>query len=464
MPPSRHVERSALEALLSWTTRRSRKPIVIRGARQVGKSFLVRMLAERAFDQCLEINLEVDPSAATLFASKNPTKILSLLVARYGVELTPGKSLLFLDEIQAAPEVFACLRYFHELLPDLHVVTAGSLLDFVLADHTFSMPVGRIEYLHLGPMQFEEFLCAVGRAKLRDFVASYEIGADIPAALHEELMQRVRQFVVVGGMPASVAAFVESGENPLESQAVMQNLLATYRDDFAKYATAAQRMRIEKVFAKIPQLVGSKFKYSNVDRDEPARDLRQALDLLCRAGIAHRVRHTSANGIPLGAEANDRRFKMLFLDVGLVCRSAGLNHIDIETAEDLLLVNAGAICEQFIGQHLLYSGEPYEDPAAFCWMRQKSQSNAEVDYVLSIGEAVIPVEVKAGKTGRLKSLHAFLRAKQRHFGLRFNTDLPSLLDTEMAFSDGERRPLRLLSLPLYLVEQGRRLCRATLEK
>ncbi len=458
------MHRNELKTLLSWASRDSRKPLVIRGARQVGKSFLVRMLAEQTFDNCLEINLEVDPSTAALFASKDPTKIVSLLTARYGGELIPGRSLLFIDEIQVAPEVLACLRYFHEKLPGLHVVAAGSLLDFALEDHVFSMPVGRIEYLHLGPMQFGEFLQAVGRTQLQDFLCRYEVGDEIPVALHEELTLRVRQFLVIGGMPASVEAFIQSGEDSQESQALMQNLLATFRDDFAKYTNITQRVRIEKVFTKIPRLIGSKFKYSNVDREERSRDLRQALDALCRARIATRVRHTSANGIPLGAEADDKRFKMLFLDVGLLCRSTGLNHLDIETAEDLLLINSGAVTEQFIGQHLLYSGESYEDPELFCWMRQKSQSNAEVDYVLSIGEAVVPVEVKAGSPGHLRSLHAFLNSKKRSFALRFDTDTPSLLDTVTTSSDGISGPLRLLSLPLYLVEQSRRLCRSCLAR
>ena len=174
------------------------------------------------------------------------------------------------------------------------------------------------------------------------------------------------------------------------------------------------------------------------------------------------MRHSSANGVPLGAEADDRSFKVPFLDVGLLCRSCGLSVLDLERVEDLMMVNAGSVCEHFVGQHLLYAGEFFAEPELYCWMREKSQSSAEVDYVISVGGVVVPVEVKAGKTGTLKSLHVFLREKEREFGLRLNTDVPSLLEAEAPGVGGVKRPFRLLSLPLYMVEEAARLCRECL--
>jgi hypothetical protein len=419
------------------------------------------MFASEAFGNLLEINLEADRAAATLFASMDPEQIVPLLEARYGRPVKPGSTLLFLDEIQAAPSLIAGLRYFHEKMPGLHVIAAGSLLDFALAEHRFSVPVGRIEYLHLGPMTFEEFLLANDRSALRNFLAGYPVGGEIPEAIHAELLLLLRQYLVVGGMPASVAAYLGPGGHR-ESEAERQAILSTYREDFARYGARVDQRRVEKVFAKIPLLVGGKFRYSGVDRDERSRDLSRALDLLCMARVAHRVRHTSANGVPLGAEADDRSFKVLFMDVGLLCRSCGLSVLDMETAGNPMLVNAGAVCEQFVGQHLLYGGESYAEPELHCWMRQKSQSNAEVDYVVALGGRVVPVEIKAGRSGTLKSLHAFLREKGLSFGLRFNADRPSLLDTETSLADGNNRPFRLLSLPLYLVGQTVRLCRECL--
>ena len=443
--------RFALSYLKEWKDKPGRKPLIVRGARQVGKSFLVQMLAREEFDSLVEINFEREPEAATLFESKSPRRILPLLEARYDRSVSPGKSLLFLDEIQAAPMVLAALRYFHEELPELHVVAAGSLLEFVLEEPIFSMPVGRIEYLHLGPMQFEEYLLALGRDKLREFLRDYAINEPMPEGLHLELMRLLRQFTVLGGMPESIKTYLETNSQK-DADAVKQSILSTYRDDFNKYRTRVEHGRISKVFAKIPLLVGQKFKYSEVDRDERARSLARALDLLCLARVAHRVNHSDANGLPLGAEANDRDFKVLFMDVGLLCRSCGLNLADVEAAGDMMLVNSGTVAEQLIGQHLFYCGQFFEEPELHYWRRQKASSSAELDYVRAVGPHIVPIEVKAGKTGRLKSLHLFLRKKGLDFGLRFNSDVPSLMEGEY----------RLLSLPLYMVGQARRLCREVL--
>jgi predicted AAA+ superfamily ATPase len=451
----------ASDYLKEWKGRATRKPLVIRGARQVGKSFLVRSLADESFSNRVEINFERMPDAASLFASKAPRTILPLLEARFNTPIEPGKTLLFLDEIQAAPEVFAALRYFHEETPDLHVVAAGSLLEFVLQEHSFSMPVGRIEYLHLGPMNFEEFLLARGREKLRRRLTSFAWPQVIPEGLHVELMDLVREYCVVGGMPEAVAAFARNGSFK-DCEQVQESVLSTYRDDFAKYGARAKHGRIEKVFSKIPRLVGRKFMYSQVDREERARDLGSALQLLCLARVAHRVEHSHGNGVPLGAEADDRTFKVLFLDVGLLCRSCGLNVIDLKETADLTLVNAGAVSEQLVGQHLLLSEAFFVEPALHCWMRDKPNSSAEVDYLMALGPRVIPVEVKAGATGRLKSLQLFLSEKNRGFALRFNGGVPSLLDARTSPAGVGARPFKLLSLPFYLLGQARRLCSSLL--
>jgi len=384
-----------------------------------------------------------------------------LLEAKFNASIEPGKTLLFLDEIQAAPEVFAALRYFQEELPGLHIIAAGSLLEFVLQEHSFPMPVGRIEYMHLCPMTFEEFLLASGREKLQQWLSGFTMGDSVPEGLHQELLGLVRQYCIVGGMPEAVAVFMKNGSYQ-ECERVQQTILSTYRDDFSKYSTKAEHRRIEKIFSAIPRLVGRKFMFSHVDREERSRELGVALQLLCLARVTHQIKHSNGNGVPLGAEADDRMFKVLFLDVGLLCRSCGLRVLDVEKTADLILVNNGAVCEQLVGQHLLMSGAFYEDPTLHCWMRDRPNSSAEVDYLMTIGSHVIPVEVKAGATGRLKSLHLFLSEKNRSFGLRINGDTPSLLDTQTAQVGAEAKPFRLLSLPFYMLGQARRLCSDTL--
>ena len=453
--------RLEMDYLKQWKSRASRKPMVIRGARQVGKSFLVRMFAEQEFSNLLEVNFERNPGVASLFGSKSPKTIVSQLEARFHVPVAPGKTLLFLDEIQAAPEVLAMLRYFYEEMPELHVVCAGSLLAFVLEEHSFSMPVGRIEYLNMGPMQFEEFLLAMNRERLRQWLCDYTIDVPVPDEIHHELLRFLRQYLVVGGLPATVKVFAENESNR-ECEQVQQSIIATYRDDFSKYASKVKHRRVEKVFAGIPRLVGRKFMYSQIEREERSRDLSEALRLLSLARVTHQVRHTAANGLPLAAESDDRHFKVLFLDVGLLCRSLGLSVTDIEQPEDVLLVNQGALCEQFVGQHLAFSGPCYEEPALYYWMRRERNSNAEIDFVMPVGPDVVPVEVKAGKTGTLKSMHLFVREKGRNFALRFNSDTSSLCRARTSLSTGEQRPFRLLSLPLYLVGQTQRLCRSAI--
>lgn len=451
------MRRSAIDYLAAWKENPRRKPLVLRGARQVGKSWLARRFSETCMGNLVEINFEQTPKVSHLFSDQSPEKIVSRLELHSGQEISPGQTLLFLDEVQAAPEVFACLRYFHELMPSLHVVAAGSLLEFVLQKHEFSMPVGRIEYLHLGPASYEEYLMASGREHLADFLGTYRVGDELPVSVHEQFMEALREYLVVGGMPEAVQTFVDSSSF-LECDKVKQSILSTYQDDFSKYGSRVNVSRIQQVYQRLPHLVGGKFKYSHVDRGAQARDVAAALQLLCLARVACKIHHSSSNGVPLGAEIDERKFKTLFLDVGLLCRSCGLSLLDFEQAGDIMLVNAGAVCEQFIGQHLLYSRDFFEEPELHYWSREKRQSSAEVDYVLSLGNRVIPVEVKAGKTGRLKSLHAFMREKKQSFGLRFNADMPSLLEDTAELPGGERLDYRVLSLPLYMVGQARRLC------
>ncbi|MBI2336789.1 MAG: ATP-binding protein [Deltaproteobacteria bacterium] len=449
--------RFALDYLKEWKNKKTRKPLVIRGARQVGKSFLVEMFSKEAFENFVKIDFEKMRDIAPLFESKSPKTIIPLLEVKFNTSILPGKTLLFLDEIQAAPDVFATIRYFYEDMPALHVIAAGSLLEFILAEHEFSMPVGRIEYLHLGPMQFEEFLMAVQREKLRESLCRYKIGEIIHSSIHGDLLRLLKQYLVIGGMPEVVSVFSKTNSFR-ECEAVQQSIISTYRDDFNKYSKRANPRRLEKIFSKVPQMVGNKFKYSRVDHEEKSRDLRASLQMLSMARVAIPVYHSSANGVPLRAEMDESKFKVLFLDVGLLCRSCGLSISEFERTPDVMMINAGAVCEQFIGQHLLYSRQFYDESEIFYWIREKKTSNAEVDYLISIGPNIIPVEVKSGKSGTLKSLQVFLCEKKRDFGLRFSSNLPSLVSTVTSLPDGNNRPFKLLSLPLYMVGQTKRLC------
>ncbi|MBT3198734.1 MAG: ATP-binding protein [Phycisphaerales bacterium] len=453
------MQRHATDILIDWKNRSNRKPMVIRGARQVGKSHLVRMFGQKHFDNVIEVNFEQEAWAEDLFAQKNPADTLAFLEARYKQRIVAGETLLFLDELQAGPKALASLRYFYEQTPQLHIIAAGSLLDFVLQDHNFSMPVGRIEYLHLGPMSFEEFLLANGDEIKIQRLQEFSPGDDFGDALHKSLMEDFRKYCIIGGMPEAVQAYIDTNSY-LDVQRILEGILATYQDDFSKYSGRVNQTLLRKAFSRIPLLVGQKIKYTNIDQRERSQNVANAMELLELARIITRVTHTHANGVPLGGEVNRRDFKTLFLDVGLLCRACRLDITEILDTNELLMVNSGAICEQFIGQHLLYNAPSYQQPELYCWMRQKAGTNSEVDYVIQHGTRIIPVEVKAGTTGRLKSLHVFVMEKHHNFALRFNADTPSIMNAETAVASRDKKEFRLLSLPLYMVGQTNRLIKS----
>lgn len=451
--------RKELSYLLDWYGRLNRKPLIIRGARQVGKSTLVHQFAEASDLALLELNFERNPEYLEVFASKDPIQIQATLQLLTGKKIIAGKTLLFLDEIQAAPEALAALRYFYEEMPALHVLAAGSLLEFTLADAEFSMPVGRIEYLHLGPMQFEDFMVAMGHAELAEYLHNLSLDAirsnSMPRVVHEKCMNLLRLYWITGGLPEAIAQYVASGDFN-EVARVQQNIVATYRDDFNKYSHGNLKRLVQMVFDQLPVIVGRKFKYAQVSRDLRSAELQAALRHLCLARIATRVFHTAANGIPLAAEINQRFFKTLYMDIGLLSAALNLNVLDLGK-EDLSLINNGALAEQFIGQHLMYSGLYYETPELYYWVREAKSAAAEIDYLLTCGQHIVPVEIKAGTTGTLKSLHQFLKEKNRRFALRFNADVPSLLNDTKKITAGSTVNYDLLSLPLYMVGEAQRL-------
>jgi predicted AAA+ superfamily ATPase len=452
------MKRQAVDTLKEWKNRTDHKPLIVRGARQVGKSYLVQMFGKECFENIIEINFETETWAEDMFARNKPADTVAFLEAQYKQRIIAGKTLLFLDEIQAGPKSLASLRYFYEQMPNLHIIAAGSLLDFVLQDHKFPMPVGRIEYLHLGPMSFEEFLLATGDEIKLERLREFSLNDIFSEALHKSLMEDFRKYIIIGGMPGSIQAYLDSGSY-LDVQRVQEGILATYQDDFSKYSGRTDHTLLRKVFSRLPLQVGQKIKYVNIDPHERSAKIAGAIEQLGLAKLITRSVHTHANGIPLGSEIKERDFKILFLDVGLLCRACRLDMTEILDAEDLFLVNSGAICEQFIGQHLLYNVPSYQQPELYCWMRQKANTSSEVDYVIQHGAKIIPVEVKAGVTGRLKSLHVFLLEKERDFALRFNADIPSVVDAVTTVASRESKPFRLLSLPLYMVGQTNRIIR-----
>lgn len=457
------MDRARTSALDAWGAARDRKPLVLRGARQVGKSWLVRDWGSRRYAAVAEANLERRPEIAACFADNDPRATLRRLEAVLARSIpADGSVLLFLDEIQASPQVLAKLRWFAEELPTLPVIAAGSLLDIALADPALSMPVGRVTYLHLEPMGFVEFLLAVGDAPLaawlrRDVtLLTIEAGTAMPPPLHDSATARYREWLLVGGMPAAVNAWRE-GRSAADVSSIHRDLLASLRDDFAKYASMAHRGRLGAVLASVPRQLGGKFVYRAADPDDRAEPLRRAVELLCRARVCHRVPACSARGVPLGADADERRFKLLHLDVGLACTSLGLDLRTIESAADVSLVNGGAVADQAVGQLLRLTFPANAEPALHWWQRDRAGAEAEVDYVVAHGSRVVPVEVRSGATGRLRSLHEFVAERGLDAAVRIGAAPPVVQPVDAPLREGRRVRYRLLSLPPYLTEELPRL-------
>jgi predicted AAA+ superfamily ATPase len=402
------MNRSLMTNLLAWMADSDRKPLLIRGARQVGKSHLVREFS-RQFDSFMEINFEMDPALDTIFSdSLDPQLIIERLSVYKEMKVIPGKTLLFLDEIQAAPRALIALRYFYEKMPQLHVVAAGSLIEFIL--EKTGMPVGRVSSLYLYPLSFKEFLMASGKEKLCLYIDQHAINTPIDAAFIGQLMTCFAQYMIIGGMPEAVRTWLESKDFK-RVRSIQTGIVETYKQDFLKYARNQQVHHVEKVFAAVPRLMGRKFVYTHVDETLKGREIRPAIELLEKAQVIHRVRHSSANGTPLESESNDAFFKAIFLDVGLAQAILGLSARDWMLDIHHTVTNKGAMVEAFAGQELLAYSDAQIRKKLFYWVREKTNAQAEVDYIIEHDGRIIPVEVKSGKSGSLKSLVQFLKEK-----------------------------------------------------
>ena len=448
------MRRSALEDLREWADADQHRPLIVRGARQVGKTWLVETFGREHLGDVATLNVERHPEMRTILAAPSPRANLAAIEALLGRRIVPGRCILFFDEIQALPELFARLRYFHEELPDLHVVAAGSLLDFALAEHTSSMPVGRIAYLHLGPMSFPEFVTALAGERTAQFLRTLRIGQSPPAPLHDKLMGLMRDYSLVGGMPAVVERFRTSRSFVAAAQ-VQRDLLATFQDDFARYGARVPASRLQLVLDSVARQIGVKFMWSAVDRQERAQALRNALDMLCRARVCRRVQCTHGNGIPLGADLVEKEFKVAMVDTGLVQGILGL--LLRASAGPGELVHEGPLAEHLVGQMLADLSPRFVEPALWYWVRHRQGAEAEVDYLLQHGAEVVPIEVKAGKTGTLRSLHRFVVEKQARLAVRVSSAPPQLATVTANVPGHEPRDFQLLSIPFYLVPELPRL-------
>lgn len=419
-----YYPRSIDKYLLDWKNEQRHKPLLLRGARQVGKSSAIRQLGT-TFKYLVEVNFERDREIASVFTGNlRPKEITARLSAFYGTPIVPGETLLFLDEIQACSEAIHSLWFFCEDYPELHVIAAGSLLEFALKKMT-SFGVGRVRSLFLYPMSFDEFLVATGHESWIQIKQNASPQNPVFEALHGKLVEAFRNYLMIGGMPEAVNVWIETGDY-LKCQQIQDDIMLTYEADFSKYEEKVDPMLLRQTLHSVALQIGNKFVYSQVQGNYRSEKIKDALELLIDAGLIRPTLHTAANGIPLGAEINPKFVKYIFLDSGLLLRLLGLENtsgqsemsklILVGTASDL--VNKGHITEMVAGLELLKYSTPTQRHDLYYWQNLSRGAQAEVDYILVKNAKVVPVEVKAGTTGSMKSMYQFMSDKQLAYGIR----------------------------------------------
>lgn len=409
--------------LLEWASRNNHKPLLLRGARQVGKSTAVQELSKK-FDSFVEINFEKQPKYKALFKDDLDVKrIVPQISAMYGTSIKPGKTLLFLDEIQECPQAIMALRFFKEDMPELHVIAAGSLLEFALKQlPTFG--VGRIHSMFMYPMTFDEFLDANGQQLLIEARNQASVDNPLPEPLHDKLLELLRTYMLVGGMPEAVKTWVKYHDF-VRCQEVQDDIVVTYEDDFTKYKKNVDPILLRQTLRSAAVQATKKFVYSKVGSDYKTAEVKKSIELLALAGIIHPVIHTDANGLPLGSEEDKSYQKILLIDTGLMLRLLNMSLGDISelttqilTASAADLVNKGPMAELIVGLEMLHHKSPNIHHDLYYWVRHAKNSQAEVDYISNYLQVVVPIEVKANTQGGMKSLWSFMRDKKLHFAIR----------------------------------------------
>ncbi|HKK61270.1 MAG TPA: AAA family ATPase [Bacteroidales bacterium] len=424
------MERKVFSELRVWSGRTRRKPLLLRGARQVGKTWLVDKLANEDFNNYIKIDFEENPGFKNLFEGDiNPHKICTELELMLGIDIQPGKSLLFFDEVQLCPRAIISLRYFYEKMADLHVIAAGSLLEFALSEISF--PVGRIQILEIHPMVFSEFLDANGYEEASK-ICNNRV-EQLSASVHDFLIQQLRIYWIVGGMPESIKVYRES-KSIKQAIEVQDEIIETYQLDFVKYKPKTDFNCLKSVFSGIASNVGHQVKYTGLARDYSIPTIRKAYESLLMARLAKKIRAVSAPGNPIEVFASEKKFKNIFLDIGLMNRIINLDYSEALSHKNLLAIYRGQLAEQFVGQEFAAAS----NSNLYYWARDAKSSNAEIDYLAQFDNEFVPVEVKDGPSGKLRSLHLYRNTYEPKCAVVFNSGKMGSIEKE-----------NLIFLPLY---------------
>lgn len=436
--------RDILNFFEKWFHKKKRKPLVIRGARQVGKTVAVQLFGERSFKDVIVLNLEKDDDLSMFQRMLPVPDLVQLIQLRTGRKIIPGSTLLFIDEIQNSPVAMNQLRYFFEELPELHVMAAGSLLEIKIKKEGFSFPVARVEYCYMYPVTFYEFLEAMGERESLEYIKNIDVKAAVPEEIHRVLLKKYFEYVTVGGMPEAVSEYTHS-RSFIDLDPIYESILTGFKDDVYKYASEAKVPYLQHVIEHSPTFAGKAIKYEHFGESGfRSREMKEAFDVVEKAMIVKRVYSSSSLAVPL-LENQRKSPKIIFLDSGLVNYSLGVRE-DLFTTSELNSIFQGQIAEQVVGQALQTLTHARQYQFSY-WFRDKKNSTAEIDFLIPFKSRVIPVEVKSGRAGKLKSLHLMMSESTVPVAVRFYSGKLNILDIQRP--DGST--YKLLSLPFYLV-------------
>jgi uncharacterized protein len=436
--------RNISKYLSAWKNSKGRKPLVLRGARQVGKTSIVHQFGSSEFETYIYINLELEDNAA-LFTRMMPVKeLVQLIQLKFNRKITPGTTLIFIDEVQHSDIAMNQLRYFYEEIPELHVIAAGSLLEVKIKSEGFSFPVGRVEYCYMYPVTFDEFLLAMGEAETLEYISSVKPDTVIPEEINTMLTKKFHTYVLVGGMPEAVARFADT-HSFIDIDAVYESILTGLRDDVAKYATSAKEKYIQHIIEHASKYVGLQIKYEKFGESGfRSREMKEAFDVLEKAMVISRVFASASKEMPLLGNLK-KSPKLLHLDIGLVNYQTGMR-AELAMMTDINAVYHGQLGEQIAGQTLLALNTRRNDNLNY-WYRDQNGATSEVDYLIVSNERLLPVEVKSGKTGTLRSLHNFIAGSKCDFAMRVYSGRMHMEKLKTATG----KNFTLFSIPFYLL-------------
>ena len=440
-------KRNIEDLLLKWKNEKGRKPLVLRGARQTGKTTVVEKFSKE-FKVFIELNLEKESVRRIFDGTPDIQSVIQSIESLTDQRIIPGETLLFLDEIQNSGSAIKMLRYFYEELSALHVISAGSLLEVRMKSEGWSFPVGRVEFLYLYPVTFEEFLSALNKQILLENLKAIKLSNKLPQPIHEQLLDLLALYMIVGGMPGAVNNYILNG-SLISVKKYQNDLISSFREDFVKYSKASEVDSLKIVWDGTPFNIGKRIKYSKfTGQENRSKNISTAFDVLHDAMLVERIFPSITLNPPLARKSKFAP-KSLFLDIGLCANVLNLTKDQIKKGllDDVF---NGGLFEQFAGQELLALNS-FNRISLYFWIREEKGSSSELDFLLQAGDKLLPIEVKSGRQGSLKSLHQFLHRSNSNFGIRMYNGQLSVDQNEILLPSSDLLKYELLSIPFYLI-------------